>query len=87
MLVWPQAENGSKNVFKKGERHVKLIQWCSKEEKKKTVGKDSKCQANISWVALQQNSRADSALYDSCALDWQIKAISPLPFVAGTGNF
>lgn len=35
MLVWPQAENGSKNVFKKGERHVKLIQWCSKEEEKK----------------------------------------------------
>lgn len=34
MLVWPQAENGSKNVFKKGERHVKLIQWCSKEEEK-----------------------------------------------------
>lgn len=58
-----------------------------KKKKKKTVGKDSKCQANISWVALQQNSRADSALYDSCALDWQIKAISPLPFVAGTGNF
>lgn len=58
-----------------------------KKKKKKTVGKDSKCQANISWVALQQNSRADSALYDSCALNWQIKAISPLPFVAGTGNF
>lgn len=57
------------------------------KKKKKTVGKDSKCQANISWVALQQNSRADSALYDSCALNWQIKAISPLPFVAGTGNF